>query len=301
MQDDIWKAKTTYKKGDIVYPSVPNGFYYKCIKPGISDFYKRNYGGDEPEWPTSQGDTIEDFTVVWEAASSIQYAIPKDLRGEELYIEVYKVLDYLLREKDEMYYDARNKFCNRYNISSSALESFISEQGYKYITDVLSLPKEKLLVVADFLNLIHFLKGTKEGLELILDLLGIVYVIKEWWEKDPKGEPYTFSLNVDFNLSTIKRDSADKIQSFVRHYVFPKLEELVINYQAYMAAMEIGSNGVVDVEIEGEVAHNALAIPSITGVIDQTIVCETVIPGMAGLTLDSKVVVLPENKIFVLL
>lgn len=65
---DIWVASTSYvertskdfKSGDTVSPTTPNGFVFKCIKPGLS-------GSSEPLWVQSSGSTTTDNAVVWEA------------------------------------------------------------------------------------------------------------------------------------------------------------------------------------------------------------------------------------------
>jgi len=44
--------------GDLVRPSVPNGFFYGVISGGISDIV-------EPEWPCKKGETIVDGCVEW--------------------------------------------------------------------------------------------------------------------------------------------------------------------------------------------------------------------------------------------
>lgn len=53
-----WQASTAYSLGDKVNPAATNGYYYKCTTAGTS-------GGTEPTWPTANGGTVSDGTVVW--------------------------------------------------------------------------------------------------------------------------------------------------------------------------------------------------------------------------------------------
>ncbi len=53
-----WLASTAYALDDLVLPTVANGYYYKCTTAGTS-------GTTEPTWPTTEGATVTDGTVVW--------------------------------------------------------------------------------------------------------------------------------------------------------------------------------------------------------------------------------------------
>lgn len=52
-----WVASTAYVVGDIVRPTVNNGYFYKCTTAGTS-------GSSEPTWGTTVGGTTSD-TAVW--------------------------------------------------------------------------------------------------------------------------------------------------------------------------------------------------------------------------------------------
>ena len=59
-----WQANTAYNEGDVVRPvGTRNGFVYKCTTPGTS-------GANEPTWPTTEDETVEDGSVVWTAVKS---------------------------------------------------------------------------------------------------------------------------------------------------------------------------------------------------------------------------------------
>lgn len=57
-QYEDWAATTAYVLDDIVEPSTPNGYAYRCTTAGTS-------GGSEPTWGTTLGGTTADGTVVW--------------------------------------------------------------------------------------------------------------------------------------------------------------------------------------------------------------------------------------------
>ena len=56
--DEIWDEETAYSLNEVVYPSVENGYCYKCITAGTS-------GTSAPIWPTALNFTVTDGTVVW--------------------------------------------------------------------------------------------------------------------------------------------------------------------------------------------------------------------------------------------
>ncbi|MCQ6278880.1 right-handed parallel beta-helix repeat-containing protein [Bacillus sp. EB600] len=53
-----WQASHSYKIGDTVIPSKPNGYYYQCFTAGKS-------GTNEPTWSTIAGSVTVDGTAKW--------------------------------------------------------------------------------------------------------------------------------------------------------------------------------------------------------------------------------------------
>jgi len=57
-----WAASTAYAVGDKVVPTTKNGNIYECTTAGTS-------GTTEPTWPTTEGATVTDGSVVWTCRS----------------------------------------------------------------------------------------------------------------------------------------------------------------------------------------------------------------------------------------
>ena len=55
---DGWTASTEYKPGNLVQPTVPNGFFYRTTVGG-------NSNSVEPSWPTTIGQTVSDGGITW--------------------------------------------------------------------------------------------------------------------------------------------------------------------------------------------------------------------------------------------
>ncbi len=63
---------------------------------------------------------------------------------------------------------------------------------------------------------IHKYKGTKYGLKKIFEMFGLESEIKEWFETG--GEPFTFSVNLDFATGGFDYDLVSKIEDLIAEY-----------------------------------------------------------------------------------
>lgn len=57
-----WQSNTVYSEGDLVVPTSPNGYVYRCTVGGES-------GSSEPSWPTTFNESVSDGNAEWECWS----------------------------------------------------------------------------------------------------------------------------------------------------------------------------------------------------------------------------------------
>lgn len=62
---DVWQASTAYAVGDLAEPTTPNGFAFRTTVAGTT-------GSSEPTWPTTNGNTVTDGGVTWEAETAYE-------------------------------------------------------------------------------------------------------------------------------------------------------------------------------------------------------------------------------------
>jgi len=158
----------------------------------------------------------------------------------------------------------RDKYNNLASLDNETLEIIANEFGYGYIIDVLSLLSIDFSTFLGTLAVIHYLKGTRRGIEFVLTILGFTYLIIEWWEfrNDPRllryfgvtnvrlhrvdngslityGElPHTYFLRVYIDASKSTPDGRSivyitdlidaRLREFLRNYVYPLLLKLEI-------------------------------------------------------------------------
>lgn len=153
--------------------------------------------------------------------------LPKELRKFELNPKVAEMLDYIITNAAEDFKDVSAKYRDPDNAKEEVVESIINEYGFAYINTVIdTLTTLEFNILLQFMGLLHFLKGTREGLDLILSVLGFTFEVVEWWEKDPQGEPHTFDMTIDMDLSLVDDVLATlaQIRAFTEEYVYPKFE-----------------------------------------------------------------------------
>ncbi len=90
MTSATWKPVTPYGAYQYVRPTTPNGYQYACIDGGRS-------GGDEPTWPTTVGDTVNDADIVWQCVAAdarVPFVIGADPNGNPaVYIDTAYIED----------------------------------------------------------------------------------------------------------------------------------------------------------------------------------------------------------------
>ena len=103
-----------------------------------------------------------------------QYWVNTPLYGEK----IIPLLDYVLStdyEKTELlasaFYNIESKYRNTADLPIECIEAIIEESGYKYIRDMLGQDDDSLRVLVYLLVMIHQLKGSRRGVEAVLELL----------------------------------------------------------------------------------------------------------------------------------
>ena len=190
-------------------------------------------------------------------------------KNQELYTLLIDVLNkYIQIESDidnsfeKIFNQVNNKYIlNLINSASQSLndlentneivKALISESGYSYLLDVgLTLDTNELSVLYYYLKLLHYLKGTREGLELVFLLLGYDVKLIEWWEKNPKDEVETFEMEIERqDLGSLTKEEVLRIKIFVRLYVYPILTNIIQKFRIEFGKLGIGLGGYADKEI----------------------------------------------------
>lgn len=134
----------------------------------------------------------------------------------------------------QYYNDLIYKYSDLSKLSDEALKSRIEEAGYESLLNVLNYTQSTLVLLAQYLPLLKILKGSKAGIELILEMICSDYIVEEWWE-DEASEPapectYTIDLMRLLNAS-ITKDIVDKFVYFSRKYVYPVLISVTVGLQ----------------------------------------------------------------------
>lgn len=170
--------------------------------------------------------------------NSIKY-LPKEFRKNVYYMKICSLIDSLLSSNSEYFEYERDTFqstMNKYrdfrNLEVNTIHQIVREFGYQYIVDILELPESKLKDLMAYLALINILKGSKQGLELVLSLLGFDFKLLEWFE-DPIALPEknTYALELTFVDMGMKSTFYKNFYRFSREYVYPLLTKLLLYFK----------------------------------------------------------------------
>lgn len=174
---------------------------------------------------------------------SVSYFLSNYWRNTPLYAEkIIPLLDtclsnnYTLSDKvASAFYELTNKYQNTADLPVSVLKEFIKEQGYGYILELVLQDEQSVKALWYLLVLIHQLKGTKEGLLLVLSLFEDNFdprktSIKQWYETIPVGRENTFTLESTIDISKLSEGFFNKFQTFVSNYVYPEMLSLKVNH-----------------------------------------------------------------------
>lgn len=110
---------------------------------------------------------------------SAAYFLPQYWSETPLYGEkIIPLLDYVLsadyqhtEKLASAFYDIENKYKSTGNLPIDKIEAIIDESGYGYIRNLLGQDEDSLRLLVYILVLVHELKGSKKGVEAVLELL----------------------------------------------------------------------------------------------------------------------------------
>jgi hypothetical protein len=208
-----------------------NGVGTNTINVNFNFILKCNNKGDtglfEPIWNRQVNSLINDSTCEWKLINPLVTDIdPLDLlpearQKEDAFIKISDLLAHQLAVINNEIKPLTDKYKDYFNFDEKFIYALLKEFGYEYLADASILDTSNLSVLLSYLKLIHFLKGTRQGLQLVLKLLGYDYTEILWYEKIIKGEPHTFDLNLTVPISAVNVTTIGNLNKFLRYYVYP--------------------------------------------------------------------------------
>ena len=197
---------------------------------------------------------------------SVSYFLSQYWRNTPLYAEkIIPLLDtclssnFILSEKvADAFYELTNKYQNTAELPLEILKEFIREQGYGYILELVVQDENTVKLLWYMLVLIHQLKGSKEGLLLVLSLLDDEFDptktnITQWYETLPVGRPNTFTLETTIDVAKLGDGFFKRFETFLANYVYPEMLSMKVNYNVDgrityrpWARYKVNSSGEID-------------------------------------------------------
>lgn len=174
------------------------------------------------------------------------------------------------------------------DLSRERNSQVVSEFGYQYLIDALGMSALDVALIRSFITVIHQLKGSRKGVDLMLDLLNLREYVQlfEWWEDDPTGETVqemTYRAEVDLRDRTkFSGNSLQALRLFLRQYIYPLMTDFALIMNFVDERLKTGYNILTHQTVNGTV-DAPLVISSLIRPY-QTIAAETSSPIMAGIS-----------------
>ena len=173
-------------------------------------------------------------------------ALPPNLASAPLYVKINSIIDFLVQQQAQEFEDIRLKYTGPSEVRPEVIQNIIDEFGFEYITNLMgTISNYQFNTLLSFVSLLNLLKGSRQGLELVLILLGFDSVITEWWETSPPGEVETFDVLLLMNSSYVTDPTATvaAFRLFAQAYVFPILASVIYQFNFNLAQMNITGAG----------------------------------------------------------
>jgi len=191
------------------------------------------------------------------SVDDIKQYLPEGIRDRidmPIYEKVCEMLDYVITNANEEFKDIKYKLSGPDAVSDEVIIEVINELGFSYITDIIdTLTGIEFNILLNFVSLLHLLKGHRDGLELILNILGFDFEITENWEASPKFAPYTFDISIFMNTTVVTDVLAtlERLKTFAEHYVYPRFRITTLVFDFDLAEKNTLMAGVITQEFNG--------------------------------------------------
>lgn len=167
---------------------------------------------------------------------AVDLYIPDHLRETELYVKLAELMRYVVEQSVEEFKDVKYKYKDPSQLSDTAVKNVITEQGFDYIVDVMNTMEGlEFNTMLSFMDLVNQLKGTREGLELVLKLMGFDSIVSEWWEDEGLDrEAWSYEIVVIVNSSNVPDiyETLEKVKEFSDNYVLSKITNINVRFSA---------------------------------------------------------------------
>jgi len=168
----------------------------------------------------------------------LEYYLPENFRDIDVYKKTRELANYIVRECAKDFEDVKFKNKDASRLSDTVISEIIKEHGFHYIATVMdSLDEGEFSSLKEFISLLNLMKGSRQGLELVLKLLGFDSIIQEWWETYPKLDVFTYQITVVINSSSVPDyiSTLNFIKSFARQYVYPIIDNIELKFTLSLA------------------------------------------------------------------
>ena len=182
--------------------------------------------------------------------------VPEKLRGQPVYPKLCGLIDYILSNAVLEFEDIGLKYAGQDVVRNEVVKEIVSELGFTYVRNVMdTLTNFEFKLLLQFIALLNALKGSRQGIELILKLLGFDTIIREWWEETPPLTQDTYNLIVIMNTSYVQNPSAtlEKVKLFAREYVYPILNTIDFRFSLSFATKNVNFGGFTRARYTGSI------------------------------------------------
>lgn len=183
--------------------------------------------------------------------------IPEKLRDQPIYPKICSMTDYIISNAVLQFEDVSLKYSGSDVVRNDVIKEIVSELGFDYVRGVMdTITNFEFSILLQFIALLNTLKGSRQGLELILRLLGFDTVVREWWEETPPLPVDTYNLIVIMNTTFVQNpaETLEKVREFAREYVYPTLNTIDFRFSLSFATKNVNFGGFTRARYTGSIS-----------------------------------------------